>query len=64
MLYEYSYVGYEAFNDYLDEVNPEIIINGMSYLPSKVLYETDPIAYRVMLSDYESEIDDKYAFGE
>ena len=64
MLYEYSYVGYEAFNDYLDEVNPEIIINGMSYLPSKVLYETDPIGYEVEYNDYLDNIDDKFAFGE
>ena len=62
MLYEYSY--YEEFNDYLDEVTEPVEIFGMKYNASKVLYETDPIAYRVMLSDYESEIDDKYAFGE
>jgi len=55
MLFNYDYEGYEAFNDYIDETHPEIIILGMSYLPSKVLYETDPIAYRVMFSDYESE---------
>jgi len=64
MLYEYLDGSYEGFNDYLDEVNPEIIINGMSYLPSKVLYETDPIAYEVEYNDYLNNIDDKYAFGE
>ena len=64
MLYEYSYVGYEAFNDYLDEVNPEVVINGYSYFASRVLYETDPVAYEVEYNDYLNNIDDKYAFGE
>ena len=59
-----AYSDYESFNDYLDEINEPVVIFGMTYLASKVLYETDPIAYRVMLSDYESEIDDKYAYGE
>jgi hypothetical protein len=64
MLYNYFDEVYEAFNDYLDEANPEIIINGISYLPSKVLYETDPVAYEVAYNDYSIDTDDKYAFGE
>jgi hypothetical protein len=59
-----AYSDYEQFNDYIDEINQPIEILGMKYSPSKVLYETDPIAYQVILSEYESEIDDKYAFGE
>ena len=59
-----AYSDYEQFNDYVDEVHEEIEIFGMKYNASRVLYETDPIAYRVMLSDYQSEIDDHYAFGE
>ena len=42
-----------AYNDFLDEVNPEIVINGMTYSPSYVLREVDPIAYNVGLTDYQ-----------
>ena len=43
----------ESYNDFLDEVNPEIVINGMTYSPSYVLREVDPIAYNVGLTDYQ-----------
>lgn len=59
-----AYSDYESFNDYLDEINEPVVIFGMTYNASKVLYETDPIAYRVMFSDYMDSIDDHYAFGE
>lgn len=34
------------FDCILDEENPDVVINGMSYLPSRVLKDTDEIAYR------------------
>jgi hypothetical protein len=43
----------ENYNDFLDEVNPEIVINGMTYSPSYVLREVDPIAYNIGLSEYQ-----------
>jgi len=43
---------YELFDDFLDEINPEIIINGLTYMPSDVLKNTDPVAYRCHFSDW------------
>lgn len=48
-----DYVMIENYNDFLDEVNAEVVINGISYSPSYVLREVDPIAYRVGLADYQ-----------
>ncbi len=42
----------DDYNDYIDETNEEITIMGMSYLPSKVLGDVDPIAYDCELSNY------------
>jgi hypothetical protein len=42
----------EQFNDYLDESQPEVSVAGYSYLPSRVLKDVDPIAYRTGLADY------------
>lgn len=42
------------FDDFLDETYEEYSIAGVSLLPSQILKETDPIAYRVALSDFES----------
>jgi hypothetical protein len=44
----------EAYNEMLDETNPEIVIGSLRYSPSQVLREVDPIAYRVGLSEWES----------
>ena len=40
------------YDEMLDETNSEIKIAGMTYSPSQVLKEVDPIAYRVGKSDY------------
>lgn len=48
----------ESYNEFLNEVNAEVVINGMSYSPSYVLREVDPIAYRVGLADYESMLEE------
>jgi hypothetical protein len=42
----------EDFDNYLNEINPEIKISCLIYRPSDVLKEVDPTAYRVMLGDY------------
>ena len=43
----------EAYNEMLDETNPEIVIGSLRYSPSYVLREVDPIAYNEGLSDYQ-----------
>lgn len=44
----------EQYKSALDECYPAYSINGMEFLPSDILKECDPIAYRVGLSDYEA----------
>lgn len=36
----------QMFRDYLDECHEDIEIFGCKYLPSRTLYEVDPVAYR------------------
>lgn len=46
------------FDDYLDEVYPTVTIAGIEFLPSRILREVDPIAYRVTKSDWEDAQED------
>ena len=48
-----------AYNEMLDETNPEIVIGSLRYSPSQVLREVDPIAYRVGLSEWESFVEEQ-----
>lgn len=41
----------EMFNQFLDEIYPEINI-GVTFSPSRVLKELDPIAYQCGLNDW------------
>ena len=45
----------EMYDDMLDEMGVEVMLN--NYDASRLLEETDPIAYRVGLSDYESSME-------
>jgi hypothetical protein len=42
---------FQQFEDTLDDA-PMIEVMGMSFFPSRVLYELDPIAYRAGLNEY------------
>ena len=42
----------EAFDAMLDDCEEKVRIGGLSYLPSRVLREVDPTAYRCLLMDY------------
>jgi hypothetical protein len=50
---------YETFDELLDSANAEIVIGGMTFRPSQVLKECDPIAYResylCFLNDFSNE---------
>lgn len=43
---------YAAFDDYLDETNEPATVAGQEFLPSRVLWEVDPIAYRCEFNDW------------
>ncbi|QUD16406.1 hypothetical protein SYGMH1_75 [Escherichia phage vB_EcoM_SYGMH1] len=47
----------ENYNEWLDEIHGEIMIGNISFLPSRILKELDPIAYRCGFSDYIDSLD-------
>ena len=47
----------EEFNDFLDDCYDMVTVAGMEFYPSDILKSCDPIAYRCMKSDYESNYD-------
>jgi len=42
----------EMYDDMLDDCHEEIRIGTLAFLPSRVLKETDPIAYRCSFLEY------------
>jgi hypothetical protein len=48
----------ERFDEMLDEVNELIKIGTLTYLPSQVLKNVDPIAYRIGLSEFEDYLEE------
>lgn len=47
----------QRYDQMLDECYPEVQIGWGTYSASTILKECDPIAYRVGLSDYESDLE-------
>jgi hypothetical protein len=45
----------QIFDEALDESWDSVTIAGMTFFPSQILRECDPIAYRVALADFESD---------
>ena len=43
----------EMFDEMLDEVYPVVKIGELTFYPSQILKECDPIAYRIGVSEYE-----------
>lgn len=41
-----------AYDEYLDEIYPEVEIAGVTFSPSRILAEVDPTAYRCGFSDW------------
>lgn len=54
--FEYE-VSEEEFNDFLDDCYDMVTVAGLEFYPSDILKSCDPIAYRCMKSDYESNYD-------
>ena len=47
----------EEFSNYLNETYTSIEIEGIEFCPSVILRKCDPIAYRLLKSDMESNLD-------
>ncbi len=54
--FEYSATD-EEYDDFLDEIDGEIKVGGLTFMASDIIKNCDPTAYRVGKSDYESDID-------
>jgi hypothetical protein len=48
----------EMFDEMLDELYPVYKIGELTFYPSQILKDCDPIAYRIGLSEWEDEEDD------
>ena len=47
----------DEFSDWIDSIYLEVSIGSLTFSPSEVMKELDPIAYRCSKSDYESDYD-------
>jgi hypothetical protein len=54
-----SYYDNPDFNEYVDEVHERVRIFAEDFTPSRILFELAPEPYRVYLSDYKLEVEDK-----
>ena len=55
----YEPVDEEEYDDMLDDIYPEYTMGNLSYLPSRILKELDPTAYRIGKQEYqESRLED------
>lgn len=52
-----DYLDTEHYNDMLDEANEEVVIGGITFAPSRVLKELDPIAYESGRHEYADSFD-------
>jgi len=46
------------FIEFINEMEPEITICGITFSPGDILKEMDPIAFRVFKSDYEADMEE------
>jgi len=49
---DYSREVYDMYDEMLNDCTPMVKVGNLEYLPSRVLKEVDPIAYRCGLNDY------------
>jgi hypothetical protein len=51
-----EWVAQEQFDDYIDEATDVVKILGMSYTPSRILKELDPIAYDLVFDEFANHL--------
>ena len=49
------------FIEFINEMEPEITICGITFSPGDILKEMDPIAFRCFKSDYEADMEENEA---
>ena len=48
----------EQFDEFLDEIDEEVHIGTLTYMPSQVLKAVDPVAYRLAKEEYEDSLEE------
>ena len=43
----------DAYEEFIDELYPEVRIGALAFSPGRILKEMDPIAFRCGMSEYE-----------
>jgi hypothetical protein len=43
----------DRFDEYLDQIHEEYSMGWLTFTPSQILFNCDPIAYRIALSEFE-----------
>jgi hypothetical protein len=49
----------EGFCEMLDEMYPVVKMGELTFYPSQILKSCDPVAYRIELTDYLDDLNDK-----
>ena len=49
------------FIEFINDIEPEITICGITFSPGDILKEMDPIAFRCFKSDYEADMEENEA---
>lgn len=49
---------HEGFDEMLDECYPPYTIGSLTFYPSRILFECDPIAYQIGVVEYEDSIEE------
>ena len=53
----------EMYNEALDEMG-EVKLGNLTFLPSRIIKELDPVAYRTGLNDYEDMLMEDFEYEE
>lgn len=49
---EIRYIDHKGFNSSIDEEQENVLVTGLEYLPSEVLFNIDPESYKAQLNEY------------
>jgi hypothetical protein len=49
----------DQYDEFLDEIYDEICVGGLTFSPSDVIFNCDPLAYRIGLDEYIDEQNDE-----
>jgi hypothetical protein len=48
----------DQYDEFLDEIYDEICVGGLTFSPSDVIFNCDPLAYRIGLDEYADSLEE------